>query len=181
MKRRLDINSSFQLPRLPHFAAGSSIQQLTTKARKMMTWVHHGVTNKLLELLKLAILDQSSVRFKKPIPPKPEPMKFATLFFGATQQRNAKEPSIGNTNSGRNCHKVIPARTPKNTLICFFETRDGCCLCFFWVSNRAVWQSLLKFEVSDNHSLIFSPCPAVKEQELTLDTMGIQDHRAKIV
>lgn len=91
----------------------------------MITCVHHGVTNKLLLLLRLLILDQSKVKFNRPIPPKPDPMKFAVALFGATQHRNAMEPSIGNAYSGRNCHKVMNSNTEKNTFICFLETRDG--------------------------------------------------------
>jgi hypothetical protein len=139
---RLDIKCNFQLSKFPHFAAGNKAQQLNTKARKMMTWVHHGVTNRLLLSLKLLRLDQSSDRFKTLVPPKPEPRKVATELWGATQHRKAKEPSIGKTFSGRNCQGVMPSRTPKKTFIFSRETREGVSLCFFCVSNRAVWHSL---------------------------------------
>lgn len=104
----------------------------------MITCVHHGVTNKLPLLLRLLKLDQSNDRFNRPIPPNPEPRKFAVAFLGATQHRNAMEPSIGKINSGRNCHVVTNASAEKNTFICFLETRVGCAFCFFCVSKRAV-------------------------------------------
>lgn len=104
----------------------------------MITCVHHGVTNKLPLLLRLLKLDQSNDRFNMPIPPNPEPMKFAVAFLGATQHKNAREPSIGKINSGRNCHVVINASEKKNTFICFLETRVGFAFCFFCVSKRAV-------------------------------------------
>jgi len=71
---------------LPHFAAGISIQQLTANARKIRTWVQNGVKKRLPALLRLLILDQSRLRFINPMPPKPDPMKFAVAFLGATKQ-----------------------------------------------------------------------------------------------
>jgi hypothetical protein len=148
VNRRLDINCKFQLPRLPHFAAGSKIQQFATYARKMMTCVHHGVINRLLLLLKLLRLDQSRDKLRTLMPPNPAPTKFATGLRGATQQRKANDPSIGKMYSWRNCQRVIPSRTLKNTFICFLETRVGFSLCFFCVSNSAVWHSLKSLAIS---------------------------------
>ena len=96
-----------------------------------MTWVQYGVKNKLPALLRLLILDQSRLRFKNPIPPKPAPMKFAVAFLGATQHNKAKDPNIGKTYSGRNCQSVTVASTEKKTTICFLDAADGCSLCFF--------------------------------------------------
>lgn len=88
------------------------------------------------------MFDQSRDRLRKPIPPKPEPTKLATWLCGATQQRKASEPSIGKTYSGRNCHRVTPSKTNQNTFVCFWDSGVGFCLCFFWVSKRAVWHKL---------------------------------------
>lgn len=137
-----DIKWCCQIPKPPHLARGMRTQQLKAKARKAMTCVYHGVTNKFPIPSILLMFDQSSVRFKNPMPPRPLPMKFATLLFGATQQRKASDESIGKTYSGRNCHKVIPRSTLKNTIVCFLETGDGNSRCLVWVSNSAVWQSL---------------------------------------
>lgn len=105
----------------------------------MITCVHHGVRNRLV---LTEILDQSSDKFRNPMPPKPPPMKLATLLRGATQQRNASEPSMGKTNSGRNCHRMTAVRTAKKILICLRERRVGFWRCFFCVSKRAAWQRL---------------------------------------
>ena len=138
MKTALDIKPYLKEPKFPHFAAGRRTQQLKANARKMRTCVQNGVRKRLPALLRLPILDQSKLRFKNPIPPNPEPMKLATAFSGATQQRNAKEPNIGKTYSGRNCQSVTAARTEKKTIICFLDVLVGCSLCFFCVSKRAV-------------------------------------------
>ena len=115
-------------------------QQFTAKAKKMITWVQNGVKKRLPLFPKLDTLDQSRLRFKNPIPPKPAPMKFAVAFLGATQQRKAKDPSMGKANSGRNCQNVTAPRTAQKVCICFLEVVDGKSLCFFCVSNNAVWQ-----------------------------------------
>lgn len=104
-----------------------------------MTCVHHGVRNRLAPE---AMLDQSSDRLRKPMPPKPAPIKLATGLRGATQHRNASDPSMGKTNSGRNCHRMTATSTPKKTRICLLERGDGFSRCFFCVSKSAVWQRL---------------------------------------
>ena len=116
-------------------AAGIKTHALKAKPMNITTWVHQGVRNRLY----LAVMfDQSRDRLRKPMPPKPAPMKLATWLCGATQQRKASEPSIGKTYSGRNCHKVTPSKTSQNTFVCFRDSGVGFCLCFFWVSKRAV-------------------------------------------
>lgn len=87
----------FHSPKCPNLAAGIKTHALQAKPKNMTTWVHHGVRKRLY----LAVMfDQSRDKLRKPIPPKPAPMKFATWLCGATQQRKASEPSIGNTYSG---------------------------------------------------------------------------------
>jgi hypothetical protein len=68
------------------------------------------------------MLDQSREKFRKPIPPKPEPMKFATGFLGATQHKNASEEVMGKTYSGKNCQRVIPPKHEKKMIICRFAS-----------------------------------------------------------
>lgn len=138
-KTRFDMTLWFHLAMFPNLAAGMITQQLTAYARKRITCVQNGVKKRLPPE---EILDQSRERFRNPIPPKPLPMKFAVALCGATQQRKARDPSMGKTNSGRNCHTMTPPRTAKKIFICFLERRVGCSLCFFWVSNSAAWQSL---------------------------------------
>lgn len=105
----------------------------------MTTCVHQGFRKRLpLE----DMLDQSRLRFKKPIPPNPAPIKFATWLRGATQHKKARDPSMGKTNSGRNCQRMMPSRAIQKTLVCLRDSCVGFCLCFFCVSNRAVWHSL---------------------------------------
>ena len=116
-------------------AAGIKTHALKAKPMNITTWVHQGVRNRLY----LAVMfDQSRDRLRKPMPPKPAPMKLATWLCGATQQRKASEPSIGKTYSGKNCHSVTPSKTSQNTFVCFRDSGVGFCLCFFWVSKRAV-------------------------------------------
>ena len=86
--------------------------------------------------------EQASIRFKNPMPPKPELTKLAVGLCGATQQRKASDPRNGNTNSGSNCHRIMPTSTPKNTLISLRDNRLGFSRCFFCVSKRADWQRL---------------------------------------
>lgn len=124
VKTWLDMRPYLNEPKLPHFAAGINTQQLTTNARKTITCVQNG-DKKNPPTFPFEMLDQSRLKFMKPMPPKPAPMKLATAFSGATQHRNAKDPNIGKTNSGRNCHNVIPPRTEKKTIICFREAVDG--------------------------------------------------------
>jgi hypothetical protein len=128
IKRRLDISPCLYDPRFPHFATGIRIQQLTTKAIKMITWVHHGV-RKRSQFLRIA--DQSKERFIKPIPPAPLPIKLAIELCGATQHRKAIECRNGKTYSGRNCHEVMKASTKKKTFICFWDDDVGFRFCFF--------------------------------------------------
>jgi hypothetical protein len=84
------------------------------------------------------------------MPPNPAPMKLALGFRGATQQRNARDLSIGKAYSGRNCQKITAVSTAKKTYICFLDVDDGCSLWFFCVSKRAVWQRL-KMLIFDQH------------------------------
>lgn len=77
------------------------------------------------------MFDQSRERFKKPMPPKPAPTKFATWLRGATQHKKESDPNMGKTYSGRNCHRVIPSRTSQNTLVSLRDAGVGFCLCFF--------------------------------------------------
>lgn len=93
-----------------------------------MTWVHQGVRNKFV---MAETDDQSSDKFSMPIPPNPAPTKFAVGLRGATQQRNASDPSIGQTYSGRNCHSVTPSSTRKKTFSCLCESLVGFSRCFF--------------------------------------------------
>lgn len=76
------------------------------------------------------------------MPPKPAPTKLATALFGATQHRKAREPSMGNTNSGRNCQRMTASSTRKKTFDCLRDSAVGFSRCCFCVSKRAVWQSL---------------------------------------
>ncbi len=139
----LDIrNCAVDPPSPPHLAAGKSTQQLNANARKIISCVQKGVKNMLPLLLRLDTLDQSSDRFKNPIPPKPEPMKFAVRLCGATQHKNASDPTNGKTYSGRNCHRATPKKAPQKTIIWRLDNGEGYSLCFFCVSNSAVWQSL---------------------------------------
>jgi hypothetical protein len=135
---RLDIKWCFQEPRLPHLAQGRRIQQLTTNAIKTTTWVAQGVKNKLPIWPRLPTFDQSKDKLRNPIPPSPPPMKLAVGLLGATQQMNDRDDRNGKTNSGRNCQRVTPISARKNTNICLLETGEGDCLCFVWVSNKAV-------------------------------------------
>jgi len=125
-------------PRLPHFAQGNKIQQLATNAKKITTCVQYGVRKRLPLLPRLETFAQSRLKFKNPMPPNPAPMKLALGFRGATQQRKARDPSIGKAYSGRNCQRVTAVSTAKKTYICFLEVDDGCSLWFFCVSKRAV-------------------------------------------
>lgn len=102
-------------PRFPHLAAGRSTQQLKANAKNNTTCVHQGVS-RIDEPFQL-MFDQSKERFKKPIPPIPDPIKLATGFRGATQQRKASDEVNGKTYSGRNCQSVIPRREKKKIFI----------------------------------------------------------------
>ena len=81
-----------------------------------MTGVHQGVS--LIEEPFQLILDQSNERLRKPILPRPEPMKLAILFRGATQPRKASEEVSGKTYSRRNCQRIMPNNDRKKTFIC---------------------------------------------------------------
>lgn len=47
------------------------------------------------------MLDQARERFRDPIPPSLDSMKFATRFFVATQKRDASEEVVGNAYPGK--------------------------------------------------------------------------------
>jgi hypothetical protein len=123
-KMRLDISPCFQDPRFPHLAAGSSTQQLKMKATVRTTVVQNGTTMGLMATV-LEMFAQSRLRFMKPMPPMPPPMKLATGLRGATQQRKERDESIGNTYSGRNCQRMMKMKVPKKTSFCFFATRES--------------------------------------------------------
>ena len=71
-------------------SGGRSTQQLKTKAANSTACVQNGIS-----MICDVIFDQSRERFRKPIPPRPAPMKFAVAFRGATQHRNESELKKG--------------------------------------------------------------------------------------
>ena len=138
MKRRLDMSPCSQIPKPPHLANGSKTQQLKTNAENTTTCVYHGVKNRLPIALRFPTFAQLRDKFRNPIPPSPPPTKFAAALFGATQQMNAREDSIGKTYSGKNCQVATASSEKKKTFICRRETGDGNSRCRVCVSNRAV-------------------------------------------
>lgn len=61
------------------------------------------------------MFDQSSVMFRRPIPPLPAPRKLTVWFLLANQHSGASDASSGNIYSGRNCQANVPNRTNQNT------------------------------------------------------------------
>jgi hypothetical protein len=97
---------------------------LKTKAAVSTTVVQNGT---IIGLVRdwLLMFAQSNVRLRKPMPPIPEPIKFATGFRGATQQRKDSDESIGKTYSGRNCHTIMKMNAPKKMYFCFCATQES--------------------------------------------------------